>query len=466
MITDPKAAALWMNGDSVSPLQLEIEVGQLIEQLACCEEQGVIGLASDNAKLIYLFVHACLRINQPLFILNPELPAIRLQKLLNQSRCTFVVAEEALKLSSGVTVVEAETFISGQQDSEIEKNKKSNKTNKSWTQLIVATSGSSGIPKAVMLSISAIAASARAVNDALGLHENDCWLNCLPLYHIAGLSIINRCHYAGASMVLHEHFNAEKIWKDLSRYRVTHISLVPAMLSLLLDVSHDARPPSSLHIALIGGASLSISLARRAHNAGWPIVISYGMTETGSLCAFDDSTNAGMVAGRVGRALDGFEISAANDGGNISVRGPALMSGYANPDLEAGFGLLDGGFVTGDVGRLDEQGVLYLAGRCDDVLISAGTTIHPREVEEQLEEYAGIGRVAISALPDGVWGDKLVAVFEPGDFDAACFESWAREQLASVIRPRIFVQLEKLPVNHMGKLDRTKLREIIQQLDI
>ena len=430
----------------------------MINQLAYYKNQELIGLVSDSAWLGYLFVQACLQINHPLILLNPKTSGQRMQQLVDQSGCKLVVADAELTLSSEVRVVDTETFFSIRHSGE---SRGSNKKNVSDIQLIVATSGSSGEPNGVMLSESAIAAGARAVNTSLGLQKNDCWLNCLPLYHIGGLSIIFRCHYAGASMVLHQYFNADQVWKDLKSYRVTHISLVPVMLSQLLDVSGDARPPESLRVALIGGSSLSPSLARRAHEAGWPVVISYGMTETGALCAYDDSANAGMEAGKVGHPVNGFEFSVAEGEGNISVRGPALMSGYANPDLLPGEGLIDSSFITGDVGRLDETGVLYVTGRSDDALVSAGRTIHPREVEEQLERYIGIERVAITSLPDPVWGDRLIAVFEPGDFDAACFESWARGQLASAICPRVFIQLEKLPLNHMGKLDRIKLREII-----
>jgi O-succinylbenzoic acid--CoA ligase len=460
---DPKSMAILMNGQPFSYEQLETRLSKLIDQLDCYQDHAVICLASDKAWLSYLFVLASSQRNQTLFLLNPKLPARRLQQLVDQSGCNFIINDSQLMLSTETTIVDVKHFFSTRQSGEISSR---NICNSSGIQLIVATSGSSGEPKGVMLSTAAITASAEAVNASLNLLENDCWLNCLPLYHIAGLSIIYRCHYARASMVLHEHFHAEQVWKDLVNYCVTHISLVPVMLSRLLDVSHDASPPASLRVALIGGAALSASLARRAHNAGWPIVISYGMTETGSLCAYDDSPDAGMEGGRVGRPLNGFKISVVNGEGNISIRGPALMSGYANPGLLPGFGLIDDSFTTGDVGRFDKQGMLHVIGRSDDALVSAGRTIHPREVEEQMEKYPGIGRVAITALPDPTWGDKLVAVFEAGDFDAAGIEGWAREQLVSAIRPRIFVELDKLPVNQMGKLDRTKLRETILQLDI
>ena len=463
MMSDPYSAAVWLNGVPFSDEQLENKLSQVIDQLACCEDQTVIGLASGNCWLSYLIVLACSRINHPLLLLNPKLPVMRLQQIVDQSGCEFVISDSKLSLSSEITVVDEKTFFSIQQGSEKES---SNRSNSHGIQLIVVTSGSSGEPKGVMLSAAAIAASARAVNDALDLQKNDCWLNCLPLYHIGGLSIIFRCHYAGAVMILHQHFHAEQVWKDLFGYSVTHISLVPVMLSQLLDISHDARPPASLRVALIGGAALSSSLARRARNAGWPIVISYGMTETGSLCAYDDLPDAGIEAGRVGRPLIDFKISVANSEGTISVHGPALMSGYANPGLLPGTGLIDNSFTTGDVGRLDEQGVLHIAGRADDALLSAGRTVHPREVEQQLEEFPGIGKVAITAIPDPVWGDRLVAVFEPGMFDVAHFENWVRKQLDSAIRPRIFVQLDTLPQNQLGKIDRIKLREIIQQLDI
>ncbi|MEA1888686.1 MAG: AMP-binding protein [Pseudomonadota bacterium] len=464
MMTNPDDIALWFNGDSVSCQQLEKKLGQLIQQLNPVLNQPVIAYVSDDAWLCYLLVHACSRIKKPLFLLNPELPEQRLQWLLRQSSCEFVITgRKSLNLPDEISLLGVDTLFSMPHGN---KKKPISKNDTAGIQLIVATSGSGNEPKAVMLSAAAISASANAVNRVLGFQAQDCWLNCLPLYHIAGLSIINRCVNAGACMVLHLNFNAMKVWKDLHDHAITHISLVPAMLSRLLDVSSDARPPATLHVALIGGASLSPSLARRAHNAGWPIVISYGMTETGSMCAYDASPDAGLIAGRVGQILDGFEITLTSNHGNIVVAGSGMMLGYANPEMLAGVGLLDGRLTTGDVGRLDEQGVLYVSGRSDEVLVTGGLTIHPREIEVQLEAYDGVDYVAVTSLPDPVWGDSLVAVYAACDIDAGDFESWARKQLASAIRPRTFIKLAELPVNRMGKLDRKKLREIIQQQDI
>jgi len=458
---DPEATALWLCGDSITYQQLEINLARVVNLISCCGDQKVIGLASGNAWLSFLFVQACSQINQPLLMLSPELPGPRLQQLLSQCGCNFVITDTTgLDTSSETTVIDEQMFYSLQPGEVIRDATGRNSTN---IQLIVATSGSSGEPKGVMLSAAAIEASAVAVNASLGLQANDCWLNCLPLYHIAGLSIIYRCHFAAASMVLQQGFKAQQVWQDLHRYSISHVSLVPAMLSHLIDVSCDASPPGTLRVALIGGAALSPTLAERARQAGWPLVISYGMTETASLCAYDASADAGMVAGRVGHPLDGFDISVASNEGTILVSGAALMSGYANPDLSPGSGLIDNTFATGDSGRLDEDGILYVSGRSDEALLSAGRTIHPREVEQQLEQFTGIGRVAVTAITDPVWGDRLVAVYEAGSFDASCFESWAREQLPSVICPRIFMPIDRLPLNSMGKIDRSKLRQIIRQ---
>ncbi|EKE17143.1 MAG: hypothetical protein ACD_10C00603G0002, partial [uncultured bacterium] len=144
--------------------------------------------------------------------------------------------------------------------------------------LIISTSGSEGRPRAVLLGNAQLDVAAAASNKRLPLGPGDLWLNCLPLYHIGGQAILWRCARAAAGVLLHAGFNADAVAIDLQRYPVTHISLVPAMLAQLVE--RKVKPPSSLRIALIGGAALSPSLYHQATSAGWPLYPSYGMSET------------------------------------------------------------------------------------------------------------------------------------------------------------------------------------------
>jgi O-succinylbenzoic acid--CoA ligase len=292
------------------------------------------------------------------------------------------------------------------------------------------------------------------------LAAGDLWLACVPLRHIAGLSILLRCLEAGAGVSIHDGFDAARVWRDLRGQPVTHLSLVPAMLHQLLQVAAGQPPPARLRCVLIGGAALDPSLAARAQAAGWPLCVSYGMSETASQIATECGALAGCEAGRVGVPLAGFalRLEGLGDARRIWLRGPALMLGYAAPGLAPGRGLADGWLLTGDIGRCDD-GVLRLRGRADDMLISGGENLHPAEVEPVLRAAPGVDDAALAAVADPVWGDLLVAVFS-GSATPDSVAAHCRRHLAGARRPRHFCQLERLPYTASGKLDRLALRDL------
>ncbi len=421
----------------------EISFGDLLRQSQAWAEQGV--RAGDLAAVLSLssltitrILYVALHLGLTVFPLDPSIPGERRDRFLAQAGCSLVLTDvelDRIRESSGAA---------------------------SDIQLIVATSGSEGEPKGVMLSGGNIAASVAFSRSRLGLESGDLWLNCLPMFHIGGIMIVYRCLDAGAGMLLHSGFDPARVWSDLTSYPVTHISLVPAMLARLLDVSGDATPPDSLRVALIGGGHLAPELAARAHAAGWPLCVSYGMSETCSQCATDCGDQAGLIPGQVGMPLDGFEI-VLSQRGRIMVRGPAVMRGYLSSELTSCQGLCDGGwFETGDLGEIDASGRLRVLGRADDMLISGGKTIHPSEIEDQMANCPGLDEVAVSARPDLTWGDVIVAVYT-GSVSIDEVEVWCRANLTSTLRPREFIQAPGLPRNGMGKLDRNGLRGMLAQ---
>jgi O-succinylbenzoic acid--CoA ligase len=265
---------------------------------------------------------------------------------------------------------------------------------------------------------------------------------------------------AGAGMLLHQGFDAEKIWIDINNNQVSHISLVPAMLAQLLEVSNNASPPDRLRVALIGGGRLSPELAARAHASNWPLCVTYGMSETCSQCVTDCSDQAGLSPGNIGLPLEGFELALSRQG-RIKVRGPAVMQGYLNSNLSPGHGLQqDGWFETGDLGEIDRLGHLRVLGRVDDILITGGNSIHPIELESMIARCPGVDDVAISSRSDKVWGDILVALYT-GEVSLDSLDAWCRTNLSSYQRPREFVLVSELPRNSIGKLDRKGLSRLI-----
>jgi len=321
--------------------------------------------------------------------------------------------------------------------------------------LVITTSGSEGEPRGVMLSDANLDAAAVASNRRLPLLPGDLWLDCLPLHHIGGLSIVWRCTRAGAAVLLHEGFDAQAVAASLAQHRVTHLSLVPAMLAHLLDTG--IRPPVSLRHVLVGGAALVPSLFDRAIDAGWPLNPSYGMSETAAQVATHTAADGPWHAGLVGRPLGANELTLAADG-RIRIRGPQIMAGYVG----GGGVAADGWLTTGDLGKIDAKGRLTVTGRADDMLISGGCNVPPLMVESCLAGCPGIRDVAVTGVPDPVWGDLVVALVV-GNAPPESIDDWCRTRLPGAARPRRIVHLASLPRNATGKLEREALRRLARE---
>jgi len=326
--------------------------------------------------------------------------------------------------------------------------------------LVVETSGSTGVPRAAMLTQHNLLAAAALSNGHLGLGAGDCWLCCLALRHIGGLAIGYRCALAGAAVLLHAGFDAGRVAADLARHAVTHLSLVPPMLARLLALG--CPPPPSLRVLLVGGQALGTRLAAQALAAGWPLHVTYGMTETASQVATSGRLHAPPAAGRVAPPLAGLAVdcpAGASVPAPLRIRGPVVMAGYANPGRRPGQGLRDGWFTTSDLARRSDDGVLCILGRADEVLVTGGVKVHPAVVESLLAAAPGVGSVAVVGVADPVWGQRLVALYT-GEASPAALEEWCRAHLAGPQRPRAFRPQAELPVLDSGKLDRWRLRAL------
>lgn len=330
-------------------------------------------------------------------------------------------------------------------------------------QLLVASSGTGGAPRAAMLTGSNLCCSARSTCAALHLAQDDVWLACVPLSHIAGLMIMLRCCRVGATAAIHPRFDAQLLWREIRASALTRLSLVPSMLHLLLEVSGE-QPPPRVRTLLVGGAPVPAALARRAVAAGWPLRSTYGMTETASHVALSgtDPGNPGL-APLAGTTLDIVDDAGETgpDSGWVRISGPTVMAGYANPELQPGDGLAGSAvLVSKDIGRLDGNGRLRLIGRGDDVLISGGLKIHPSEVEAMLAGCPGVRETAVTGTPDAVWGRRLVGLYT-GEAPEDAVAAWARDNMPNALRPRALYRVAALPRNELGKLDRGALLTLL-----
>jgi O-succinylbenzoic acid--CoA ligase len=330
-------------------------------------------------------------------------------------------------------------------------------------QIIISTSGTEGRPRGVMLTNGNLSAAVKSARARVNLEPGDVWLVCLPLFHIGGLAILFRCMEVGATVVLHERFDPQLLWNELYRRHVTHLSLVPAMLSRVLEVSNGRRPPPSLRTVLVGGGPLSSRLVQRAIMIGWALCVTYSLSETTSQVATLCHLSEKWETGDVGKPLIDARVEVVNsdgeavaDQGRIRITGPMVMAGYANPGGRRGLGLTDGHFISNDLGYIDRTGHLHVMGRADDVLIIAGENIHPLEVEARLLECEGVDDVAVTALSDEDLGQHLIALVV-GRVEVSTVRAWSDAHLPRSQRPRAFIKIDSIPRNELGKLNRSAL---------
>lgn len=415
---------------------------------------GLVAVLTRDRRRMSLAVWLAFYAGLPVLPLDPERPVNR--SLLQTLGIRQVVADEDIDLPETVRMLPASTFDQIPSRAPLEPSPRPPHE----AHLLVATSGTEGRPKAVMLSAAALAASATASCRLFGLGAGDRWLCCLPVVHVGGLMILFRCARAGAAVELRQRFDPAVTADDLAR-GATHTSLSPTMLHCVLDVSGDASAPATLRHVLIGGAPLPPALAARARAAGWPLSETYGMTETATHIALVDPATREL------RPLAGCEIdlvdlgAATGEPGRLRLKGPTLMLGYANRDLTPGDGLdRSGGLLTADLGREAGDGMIRLVGREDDVIICGGLNIHPAEVEQLLAACPGIGEIAVTGRDDRVWGQQLAALFTGPASAAACAE-WVARNLPGRFRPRAWQHVDALPKSALGKLERSRLNGLL-----
>lgn len=334
--------------------------------------------------------------------------------------------------------------------------------------VIVFTSGTSGWPRGAILTHGNLAASAHAWSALLRPRRSDRWLACLPLFHVAGLAIVTRAARWGVELEIQSGFEAAAVSRALDE-GVSHLSLVPVQLAALLEVRAGREAPPSLRALLLGGGPIAPDLLSEARAAGYRVLTTYGLTETGSGIAVGGADEATRRDPLAMRALPGVtlrvEPAAALDGsGEILVRGEMVFAGYVGAAAGAAGGLHDGWLHTGDMGTLDSEGLLRISDRRDDLIISGGENISPAEVEAVLATHPRVAEVAVAGLPHPRWGAVPVAavVLRPGpavtDDELA---GYCRERLAGFKVPARYARLDALPRNGMGKILRRDLRDLL-----
>jgi O-succinylbenzoic acid--CoA ligase len=293
--------------------------------------------------------------------------------------------------------------------------------------LVVHTSGTTGAPRPVELTLGNVQANALGSAVALGLDPDERWLCPLPLSHVGGLMVLLRSAIYATTAVI----------GPADTPGVTLASLVPTMLGRLLDAG--APPGPRLRAVLLGGAPAPRALLERAREAGWPVAPTYGLTQACSQVTVAEPGDLDTA----GRALPGVGVALAPDG-EILVTGPTVAGG--------------GTLRTGDLGRLDDRGRLVVIGRKADTIVTGGENVAPAEVEAVLLAHPAVAEAGVFGRPHPEWGEAVTArVVARGPVDPEELRAWCGERLARFKVPKAVELADALPRTESGKLLRRQL---------
>jgi acyl-CoA synthetase (AMP-forming)/AMP-acid ligase II len=337
---------------------------------------------------------------------------------------------------------------------------------------VIYTSGTTGFPKGVMRSHRANAWN--VVNSALGSPRSvgEVELFNLPAFGIGLLHFALPALLGGATIVLDDAFDAARVWRLLADERVTRTFLAPTMISAMLEVEGHAELELPCLDTIYTAYEFPDALRRRAVSRfGDHFIYMYGLTEAQLTCtrpgefrAKPTSVGGAMGALRVrvvgpdGRPLPLGEV------GEIALSGPSTMDGYLNRPEETAQMLRDGWMLTGDLGRIDEDGDLHYAGRLKEMVKTGGFSVDPAEVERALTTLDEVAEAAVIGVPDEHWGEMVVAfvVCRGAFLERAVIEA-CRERLAGYKVPKRVIAIDTLPLNATGKVERGRLRDRFAQ---
>jgi len=345
--------------------------------------------------------------------------------------------------------------------------------------LVLFTSGSTGIPKAVQLTQRAIAINAKGLVKHTHLTATDCLLHVMPIYHTNAINNqILAPFLAGATVAFAPRFSAADMPGLMARYQPTIVSGVPTMYSRMLAYSFDENAKINLRMIRSGSAPISPDLHQRIETTfGCPVVVSYGLSE--ATCTSTMNPPGNRRIGSVGTTLKGQTVVlleterdvpvAEGVPGEIAIAGDSLMSGYLNENGQPDPSSIASGWLrTGDLGRFDEEGYLFITGRIKDVIIRGGENISPGIIEDVITADSTVESCCVVGRPDTDFGEVPVAfvVARVGAIiDAERLKQSVGEQLSRIYRPEVVFVVDSLPENSVGKVDRKALANQLANAD-
>lgn len=335
---------------------------------------------------------------------------------------------------------------------------------------ILYTSGTTGQPKGVLLTHGNLVFNSKATRHHTRMIEDDRLLCYLPLFHCFGQNfIMNTSVHVGATLLLHERFVADEILESARVNKATLFLGVPAVYTRLLSQPDIEKKLESIRYYFSAAAPMTVQTVK-----GWQarfgqiIYEGYGLTETAPFAAYNHDSE--YREGSVGTAVQYVKIKVVNERGErvpsgelgeIAIKGANVMKGYFNRPKETAQVIRDGWFLTGDIGRMDDLGYVYLVDRAKDMINVSGFKVWPREVEEVLSKHLGLTESAVIGVPDPVSGEAIkacVVLKQDAQLTEKDVIDFCRDHMAVYKAPRYVEFVQALPRNPAGKVLKRELR--------
>jgi O-succinylbenzoic acid--CoA ligase len=427
----PDRIALVSDGSQVTYAELEAEATWVARRLAAhgVRRGSTAALTMQPRREQVVLIHALMKTGAVLLPLSP--------RLTEEERAAIVATEEPtvdLNDPGQLTQTEADLPLLGEHDMDD-------------VNCHVLTSGSTGAPQPVGLTYGNFLWSAVGSAFNIGVEPEDRWLCCVPLSHVSGLGIAMRSVIYGTTMVLHDGFEVDRVAASLDEDGITVVSLVTTMLTRLLEAGADLSGPRAI---LVGGGPVPEQALEEAIGRGATVVQTYGLTETCSQVTTLSPADARRKLGSAGRPLLTTHLRIQE--GEILVQGPTVAPGHADPD---------DWLHTGDLGRIDEEGFLYVEDRIDDMIVTGGENVIPAEVEKVLMRHPEVADAAVIGREDPEWQQAVTAVVVLENGSEATPEELRRHcasTLADFKVPKRVELASALPRTPSGKLMRRALR--------
>ena len=399
------------------------------------KKKSIVGIYIDNSLDLVEVLFACIEIQAHPLIIPSKFTEQEISNLSNQIQFDYFITNwsKAKNLKNHhiptFPIEELSPGIGGCTPSKIIQN------NLNQIACLLLTSGTTGMPKITQISIKNMIASHNAWNKIMEFDKKDIYFNCLPLHHIGGLSIIFRALFSGFKIVIVDSFNEELIVKKMIKYKVNIVSLVPTMLSRILQVESNDNLDKRLRAIILGGSNCSSALIKRAIKKNFNIYKSYGMTESSSGISGFWVKEYMSHLDSSGIPHDQIKYKIIKD--EILIKGPSIIEKYYDGPI------IKDWYCTNDIGYIDSEGFLYVLGRKNQA-ISGGEIIDLKEIEETINKHPKIRKTIVKSIPDDEWGNKIIAYVSSEELDLSIIKTWLKTKMSNHKIPKEFIFIDEV----------------------